>query len=60
MTTFAADQDAELLRSELERRVRDAWASYSASIRDLAGREYEEAEADAWEHLQRQLNDVAH
>ena len=43
---------------ELERRVRHAWASYSASLRDLEGREYEEAEASAWERLQRRLAEI--
>ena len=45
-------------REELERRVRNAWASYSAKLRDLKGREYEEAESKAWEHLQRRLGEI--
>jgi N-formylglutamate amidohydrolase len=44
--------------AEQERRVRHAWASYSASLRDLQGREYEAAEAEAWERLQRRLADL--
>ena len=44
---------------ELERRVRHAWASYSAQLRDLDGREYEEAEAKAWERLQRRLAEIS-
>jgi N-formylglutamate amidohydrolase len=43
---------------ELDRRVRHAWASYSASLRDLQGREYEEAETQAWERLQRRLAEI--
>jgi N-formylglutamate amidohydrolase len=43
---------------ELERRVRHAWASYNASLRDLEGREYEEAEAHAWDRLQRRLTEI--
>jgi len=45
-------------REELERRVRNAWALYSAKLRDLDGREYEEAESKAWEHLQRRLGEI--
>ena len=45
-------------REELERRVRHAWASYSATLRDLDGQEYEEAEAQAWERLQRRLSEL--
>jgi hypothetical protein len=44
--------------AELERRVRHAWASYSASLRDLEGRQYEEAESKAWERLQRRLAEI--
>jgi hypothetical protein len=44
--------------AELERRVRHAWASYSASLRDLDGRQYEEAESKAWERLQRRLAEI--
>lgn len=59
MTTFAADRDAELLRSELERHTREAWASYHAATRDLDGAEYLAAEAKAWDGLQRELHDAA-
>jgi hypothetical protein len=45
-------------REELERRVRNAWASYSAKLRDLEGRDYDEAETKAWEHLQRRLAEI--
>jgi N-formylglutamate amidohydrolase len=44
--------------TELERRVRHAWASYSASLRDLEGRQYEEAESQAWDRLQRRLAEI--
>ena len=43
---------------EQARRVRHAWASYNASLRDLQGREYEEAEAQAWDRLQRRLAEI--
>jgi hypothetical protein len=59
MTTFAADRDAELLRSEIERRTREAWASYRDTTRELDGAEYLAAEAKAWDALQRELHDAA-
>lgn len=59
MPAFATDQDAALEREEVARRTRDAWVAYGASLRDLAGREYEEAEAHAWERLQRRLGELA-
>jgi hypothetical protein len=45
--------------AELERRIRHAWASYSASLRDLEGKQYEEAEAQAWDRLQRRLAEIS-
>jgi hypothetical protein len=52
MPTFAADQ--ELDRLEVER---EAWTAYRAALAALTGREYELAEEEAWEHLQRRLAD---
>jgi hypothetical protein len=54
MPTFAADQ--ELDRLEVER---EAWSAYRASIVDLEGREYETAEEEAWDLLQRRLAEIA-
>jgi len=56
MTTLPAQESPT--GEELERRVRHAWASYSASLRELEGREYEEAEAGAWDRLQRRLAEI--
>jgi len=56
MTTLPTQE--RLTGEELERRVRHAWASYSASLRELEGREYEEAEASAWDRLQRRLAEI--
>jgi len=50
--------DEELDRIELERRTREAWAAYTAATLGLAGREYEEQEASAWEELQRRLTEL--
>ena len=55
MPTFAADPGADLDREEAERRTRDAWLAYREQLRDLTGREYEEAEPAAWDQLQRDL-----
>jgi hypothetical protein len=60
MPTFATDQDAEHLRIELERRVREAWTAYRAETRELEGPEYVDGEAAAWDRLQRALQDAAH
>ncbi len=54
MTTYAPDRLAEL--AELER---EAWTAYRESLRGLEGREYDEAEAGAWDALQDDLADVA-
>lgn len=58
MTTFATDQQAPRL-DELARRERRAWADYRECLRDLAGREYVDAERDCWAQLQAQLRAIA-
>jgi hypothetical protein len=58
MTTYiSSDEQAQRL-SEIEERRRRAWASYSASLRDLEGRDYEEAEDQSWDRLQRKLREL--
>jgi hypothetical protein len=54
MTTITPDRLEEL--AELER---IAWADYRDGLRDLQGREYEQAEATSWDELQDLLADVA-
>jgi hypothetical protein len=46
MTTFAPHDSA------LEERTRQAWSAYRDDLADLSGRGYEDAEAEAWDHLQ--------
>lgn len=58
MTTFAPNQDTRRELHELEERARRAWKDYSGSLRDLTGREYEDAEHASWDRLQRELRDV--
>jgi len=53
MTTITPDRHDEL--AELER---EAWTEYRESLRDLGGRDYEEAEAASWDELQKILTEV--
>jgi len=45
-------------REDEERRVQQAWEAYSDDVRELQGREYEDAEAKAWARLQRRLEQI--
>jgi hypothetical protein len=54
MTTITPDKLEEL--AELERM---AWSDYRDGLRDLQGRDYEEAEDASWTALQRTLAEVA-
>lgn len=40
---------------ELEDGTRRAWMAYSDRLRNLEGKEYEQAEDDSWTELQREL-----
>jgi hypothetical protein len=53
MTTITPNRLDEL--AELER---EAWTDYRENLRDLEGRDYEEAEATSWEELQRMLAEI--
>ena len=53
MTTFAPH-----LEAALQEREREAWSRYSATLRDLEGRDYEDAETEAWAELQRDLRAI--
>ena len=55
MTTFISDQ-AQL--AALEQRERDAWATYTETLRDLQGKDYEEAEDESWDRLQKTLRQL--
>jgi hypothetical protein len=50
----AIAHDAEELR-ELDAGTRLAWSTYSESLRELRGEEYEQAEQDSWSELQGEL-----
>ena len=55
MTTYISDQQARRL-ADIDARTQHAWASYTEELRDLQGRDYEEAEDKAWERLQEMLS----
>ena len=55
MTTYAPRQDLE---AALSAREREAWSRYSASLRELEGRDYDDAETQAWAELQRHLRAI--
>jgi hypothetical protein len=40
---------------ELDDGTRQAWHAYNEGLRGLGGEEYERAETDSWEELQREL-----
>jgi hypothetical protein len=52
MTTFAPHDSA------LDERTRQAWSAYRDGLVDLTGRSYADAEADAWDHLQQELEAI--
>jgi hypothetical protein len=54
MMAYTTDQELE--RLELER---EAWDLYRATLTELAGKEYEEAEPAAWDALQQRLAEIA-
>ena len=58
MTTAVPPNEAPAVLEELDERTQEAWATYSDTLRDLTGRAYDEAEAEAWDRLQRELGDV--
>jgi hypothetical protein len=57
MTTYISDQQAQRL-AELDVRTREAWADYNEELRELEGRDYEEAEHQSWDRLQKTLTQL--
>jgi hypothetical protein len=57
MTTYISDQQAQRL-AEIDLRTREAWADYSDELRELEGRDYEQAEDESWDRLQRKLKEL--
>jgi hypothetical protein len=54
MTTTAPRQDSDRPGAE-----EAAWARYRDDLRELEGREYEDAEDASWDRLQRRLAEIA-
>jgi hypothetical protein len=54
VTATAPRQDS--VRSIAEQ---EAWARYQEDLRELEGREYEDAEGRSWDRLQRRLREIA-
>jgi hypothetical protein len=44
--------------TEIDARTKQAWATYNESLRDLQGREYEDAEGQSWDRLQKRLQEL--
>lgn len=57
MTTYISDQQAQRL-ADIESRTRQAWTDYTDGLRQLEGRDYEEAEDEAWARLQKRLKQL--
>jgi hypothetical protein len=58
MTTAAPRFDVPATLQEVAERTQEAWEAYSDRLRDLSGRDYDEAEHRAWERLQVELRDL--
>jgi hypothetical protein len=58
MTIYAPD-DTDRLLEELAEREREAWLIYSEDLVGLVGRRYDDAEAEAWDELQRVLAELS-
>jgi hypothetical protein len=54
MTATAPRQDSDRPSAE-----QAAWARYRDDLRELDGREYEDAEDASWDRLQRRLREIA-
>jgi hypothetical protein len=44
--------------AEIDAHAKRAWAAYNDSLRDLEGREYEDAEGQSWDRLQKRLSEL--
>jgi hypothetical protein len=58
MTISAPRRDGNGKLNELDERMRRAWTAYRESLRDLSGRDYDEAEGRSWARLQRKLKQL--
>jgi hypothetical protein len=56
--TLTTDRDTSRRLEELDERTRRAWATYRDALQDKTGRDYDEAETEAWADLQLRLQEV--
>jgi hypothetical protein len=54
MTTYISDHRARRL-ADIDHRRKQAWEAYSDGLRGLEGQDYEEAEGESWDQLQKKL-----
>lgn len=57
MATYLSEQNSRRL-AEIDARTREAWTDYTEELRELAGRDYEEAEDESWDRLQKRLRQL--
>jgi hypothetical protein len=57
MNTYISDQQAQRL-AEIDIGTREAWADYNEELRELEGKDYEEAEDESWDRLQTRLKQL--
>ncbi|TMM09958.1 MAG: hypothetical protein E6G00_08715 [Actinobacteria bacterium] len=57
MTTYISDRTAQRL-ADIDERERQAWEAYSDSLRGLEGKDYENAEGESWDRLQKRLRQL--
>jgi hypothetical protein len=58
VTTFTPNRIQARKLKELDERRARAWSAYRDALRDLEGRDYEDAEHRSWERLQRKLREL--
>ena len=57
MSTMIAGTDK---LNEIDANIRRAWQEYHEYLHDLTGQDYADAEPEAWELLQDELQDIEH
>jgi hypothetical protein len=56
--TFTPNRIQARKLKELDERRTRAWGAYRDSLRELQGRDYEDAERRSWDRLQRKLKEL--
>jgi hypothetical protein len=58
MPTFTPNRIQARKLKELDERRTRAWGAYRDSLRELQGRDYDDAERRSWDRLQRKLKEL--